>query len=189
MSSPTWNSNARWATATPTSDVVAIELKHGSKKKTPEQEAYLVRLRGCNVATLVSNDYDEFIIFLHEQGIQEEAHATPGDSQRAHSNQFRAARQHRLLVQQATDQGEHPQDVRAARHEPRGSVEAPEQADSQRVDLTRQDYGGNASLATLLALLAPLENLVDLSHDLAGQRRQVEEDAVLVPRVLYLVPD
>ncbi|MFM7983234.1 MAG: hypothetical protein ACKPKO_28330, partial [Candidatus Fonsibacter sp.] len=30
------------------------------------QDAYLERLRGCNVATLVSNNYEEVIIFLHE---------------------------------------------------------------------------------------------------------------------------
>ena len=49
-------------------DVVAIELKNpnGSNKTSPEQDAYLERLRGCNVATLVSNNYEEVIIFLHE---------------------------------------------------------------------------------------------------------------------------
>jgi len=49
-------------------DVVAIELKNpnGSNKTSPEQDAYLERLRGCNVATLVSNSYEEVIIFLHE---------------------------------------------------------------------------------------------------------------------------
>ena len=45
-------------------DVVAIELKNpnGSNKTSPEQDAYLERLRGCNVATLVSSSYDEVII-------------------------------------------------------------------------------------------------------------------------------
>ena len=49
-------------------DVVAIELKNpnGSNKTSPEQDAYLERLRGCNVATLVSSSYEEVIIFLHE---------------------------------------------------------------------------------------------------------------------------
>jgi len=49
-------------------DVVAIELKNpdGSNKTSPEQDAYLERLRECNVATLVSNSYEEVIIFLHE---------------------------------------------------------------------------------------------------------------------------
>ncbi len=49
-------------------DVVAIELKNpdGSNKTTPEQDADLERLKGCNVATLVSNNYDAIIIFLHE---------------------------------------------------------------------------------------------------------------------------
>ena len=49
-------------------DVVAIELKNrdGSNKTSPEQDAYLERLRGCNVATLVSNSYHAVIIFLHE---------------------------------------------------------------------------------------------------------------------------
>ena len=49
-------------------DVVAIELKNpnGSNKTSPEQDAYLERLRGCNVATLVSSSYDEIVIFLHE---------------------------------------------------------------------------------------------------------------------------
>ena len=47
---------------------MAIELKNpnGSNKTSPEQDAYLERLRGCNVATLVSNNYEEVIIFLHE---------------------------------------------------------------------------------------------------------------------------
>ena len=56
-------------------DVVAIELKSpdGSNNTTPEQDAYLERLRGCNVATLVSNNYDDIIIFLHEhyKGVKE----------------------------------------------------------------------------------------------------------------------
>jgi prophage antirepressor-like protein len=49
-------------------DVVAIELKNpnGSNRTTPEQDAYLERLRACNVTTLVTNDYDEVVIFLHE---------------------------------------------------------------------------------------------------------------------------
>ncbi|MFM7981816.1 MAG: hypothetical protein ACKPKO_21110, partial [Candidatus Fonsibacter sp.] len=49
-------------------DVVAIELKNpdGSNKTSPEQDAYLEQLRGCNVATLVSNNYEEVIIFLHD---------------------------------------------------------------------------------------------------------------------------
>ena len=49
-------------------DVVAIELKNpnGSNKTRPEQDAYLERLRGCNVATLVSNNYEKVVIFLHE---------------------------------------------------------------------------------------------------------------------------
>ena len=48
-------------------DAVAIELKDpkGSNKTSPEQNAYLERLRGCNVATLVSNNYEEVIIFVH----------------------------------------------------------------------------------------------------------------------------
>ncbi|MFM7990225.1 MAG: hypothetical protein ACKPKO_64010, partial [Candidatus Fonsibacter sp.] len=47
---------------------VAIELKNpdGSNKTSPEQDAYLERLRGCNVATLVSNNYEEVIVFLRE---------------------------------------------------------------------------------------------------------------------------
>ena len=49
-------------------DVVAIELKNpnGSNKTSPEQDAYLERLRGCNIATLVSNSYEEVAIFLYE---------------------------------------------------------------------------------------------------------------------------
>ncbi|MFM7986245.1 MAG: hypothetical protein ACKPKO_43725, partial [Candidatus Fonsibacter sp.] len=49
-------------------EAVAIELKNpdGSNKTSPKQDAYLERLRGCNVATLVSSNYDEIIIFLHE---------------------------------------------------------------------------------------------------------------------------
>ncbi|MFM7989749.1 MAG: hypothetical protein ACKPKO_61595, partial [Candidatus Fonsibacter sp.] len=38
----------------------------GSDKTTPEQDACRERLRGCNVATLVSNNYEEVVIFLHE---------------------------------------------------------------------------------------------------------------------------
>ena len=56
-------------------DVVAIELKNpnGSNKTSPEQDAYLERLRGCNVATLVSNNYEDVVIFLHEhyKGVKE----------------------------------------------------------------------------------------------------------------------
>ena len=61
-------------------DVVAIELKNpnGSNKTSPEQDAYLERLRGCNVATLVSNNYEEVIIFLHEHYKSvKETHETP----------------------------------------------------------------------------------------------------------------
>ncbi len=49
-------------------DVVAIAIKNpdGSNKPSPEQDDYLERLRGCNVATLVSNSYEEVITFLHE---------------------------------------------------------------------------------------------------------------------------
>ena len=48
---------------------MAIERKNanGSNKTSPEQDAYLEQLKGCNVATLASNDYDEVIIFLHNQ--------------------------------------------------------------------------------------------------------------------------
>ena len=38
----------------------------------------------------------------------------------------------------------------------------------------------------LLPLLAPLEELVDLPHQLVGQRRQIEEDAVPIDGVIYL---
>ena len=38
-----------------------------------------------------------------------------------------------------------------------------------------------------LALLAPLEDIVDLSHHLVRQRRQIEEDAVTIDRVVDLV--
>ncbi|MFM7981975.1 MAG: hypothetical protein ACKPKO_21920, partial [Candidatus Fonsibacter sp.] len=37
-----------------------------------------------------------------------------------------------------------------SRHERRGTVEAPKQADSQRVDRTRQDYGGYTQSANHL---------------------------------------
>ena len=49
-------------------DVVAIELKNpnGSNWTSSEQDAYLERLRSCNATTLVTNDYDEVAIFLHE---------------------------------------------------------------------------------------------------------------------------
>ena len=39
----------------------------------------------------------------------------------------------------------------------------------------------------LLPLLAPLDDLVDLSHQLVGQRRQIEEDAVHIDGVGDLV--
>ena len=64
-------------------DVVAIELKNpnGSNKTSPEQDAYLERLRGCNVATLVSSSYEEVIIFYARalQGRQGDAQYAPGD--------------------------------------------------------------------------------------------------------------
>ena len=41
--------------------------------------------------------------------------------------------------------------------------------------------------AVLLPLLAPLEDLVDLPHQLVGQRRQIEEDAVPIDGVGDLV--
>ncbi len=49
-------------------DDVAIELKNpnGTNCTTPEQDAYLERLRLCNITTVVSSDYDEVIIFFHE---------------------------------------------------------------------------------------------------------------------------
>jgi hypothetical protein len=49
-------------------DVVAIELKNpnGTNSTSPEQDAYLEKLRACNATTLVSNDYAEVVIFLHE---------------------------------------------------------------------------------------------------------------------------
>ena len=45
-------------------DVVAIELKNpnGSNSTSPEQDAYLERLRACNATTLVTNDYAEVVI-------------------------------------------------------------------------------------------------------------------------------
>jgi len=57
-------------------DVVAIELNNpnGSNKTSPEQDAYPERLRGCNVAAPVSNNYEEVIIFLlheHYKGVKE----------------------------------------------------------------------------------------------------------------------
>ncbi len=53
-------------------DVVAIDLKSPNESNliTPEQDAYLERLRLCNVTTLVTNDYDEVVIFLHEHYTQ-----------------------------------------------------------------------------------------------------------------------
>ena len=64
-------------------DVEAVELKNpnGSNKTSPEQDAYLERLRGCNVATLVSNNYEEVIIFSARalQGGQGDAPYAPGD--------------------------------------------------------------------------------------------------------------
>ncbi|MFM7990224.1 MAG: hypothetical protein ACKPKO_64005, partial [Candidatus Fonsibacter sp.] len=41
---------------------------HGSNTTSPWPAAYLARLRGCNVATLVSKSYEEVIIFLHAPG-------------------------------------------------------------------------------------------------------------------------
>ena len=59
-------------------DVVAIELNNpnGSNKTSPEQDAYPERLRGCNVAAPVSNNYEEVIIRLHEhyKGVKEMHH-------------------------------------------------------------------------------------------------------------------
>ena len=76
-------------------DVVAIELKNpnGSNKTSLEQDAYLERLRGCNVATLVSNSYEEVIILLHEHYKSvKETHETLlaiGDKQQAKRIDFR----------------------------------------------------------------------------------------------------
>ena len=39
----------------------------------------------------------------------------------------------------------------------------------------------------MLPLLAPLDDLVDLLRQLVGQRRQIEEDAVIIDGVCYLV--
>ena len=69
---------------------------------------------------------------------QRDERNAPGNRRPTHTHRLRAQRQPRLLVQQATDQGSPPQRVQAPRHGPRGAVEAPEQTDSQRVDLTRQ---------------------------------------------------
>ena len=72
------------------------------------------------------------------------------------------------------------------RHGPRGDVAAPEQTDSHRVDIARQRDGVNTQLATLLSLLAPLEDLVNLPRQFVGQRRQVEVYAVPSDGVVYL---
>ncbi len=47
-------------------EVVAIELKNpnGCNWTSPEQDVMYVR--SCNVATLVTSDYDEIVIVLHE---------------------------------------------------------------------------------------------------------------------------
>ena len=39
----------------------------------------------------------------------------------------------------------------------------------------------------LLSLLVPLDDIVDLLRQLVGQRRQIEEDAVIIDGVCYLV--
>ena len=83
------------------------------------------------------------------QGCPGDAQYAPGDrgqtSSRAH--QLLAQRQPSLLVQATTEQGEPPQGMQVPRLRPRGAVEAPEQADSQRVDLARQNYGGYTQIA------------------------------------------
>ena len=75
------------------------------------------------------------------------------------------------------------------RHGSRGFVEAPKQADSQRVDFTRQDVGGNTPRAPSSVLLASLQGLVGLPRHLVGQRRKVEGGAVPIRRMVYLVPE
>ena len=119
-------------------DVVAIELKNpnGSNNTSPEQDADLERLRGCNVATLVSNNYEEVIIFVHEhyKGVkelhhnmpmaiedhQQAARINPRQGNRPDKNYVEASssrivvdfftqRQPSLLVQATTEQGEPPQ--------------------------------------------------------------------------------
>ena len=53
-------------------------------------------------------------------------------------------------MQEATQQGVSPRGVQVSRHGRRGTVEAPKQADSQRVDRTRQEYGGYTQSANHL---------------------------------------
>ena len=67
-------------------------------------------------------------------------------------------------------------------------MKAPQQADSQRVDLTTKlRWLYTNSYVLLLPLLAPLEDLVDLPRQLVGQRRHIEEDAVPIDGVGDLV--
>jgi len=49
-------------------DVVAIEFKNpnGSNITTVKQDEFIKRLHVCNVETLVSNNYDDIIIWLHD---------------------------------------------------------------------------------------------------------------------------
>ena len=81
-----------------------------------------------NIATLLSKDYDDGIIFLHEHGKY-------------------VAKTHAKLL----------------------AIEDEPAPNSQRVDLTRQDYRGLS--------IAPLQNLIDLPRHLLGHVRPVEKHA------------
>ncbi|MFM7986960.1 MAG: hypothetical protein ACKPKO_47365, partial [Candidatus Fonsibacter sp.] len=68
-------------------------------------------------------------------------------------------------------------------------------ADSQRVDLARQKLRWlyTNSYLMLLPIIAPLDDIVDLPRQLVGQRRHIEEDAVIIDGigdvVLYNEPE
>ncbi|MFM7982497.1 MAG: hypothetical protein ACKPKO_24565 [Candidatus Fonsibacter sp.] len=91
-------------------DVVAIELDtpSGPNNVGPEHHAYLERLRGCNVATVVGNKYDDVVIFLHVhyKGVKEtDAVLLAIEDRHTTRIDFSCIKNPTLLVKQTTEPG------------------------------------------------------------------------------------
>ncbi|MFM7980481.1 MAG: hypothetical protein ACKPKO_14300, partial [Candidatus Fonsibacter sp.] len=147
----------KWKLGNGFTDVVAIELKNpdGSNKRSPEQDAYLERLRGCNVATLVSNSYDEVIIFLHEHYKDvKETHnmllAIENKQQQATCIYFSRNDNPAYWCKKLPNKESLLEECRSRGMNAEELWRLPKQADSQRVDRTRQDYDGYTQSANQL---------------------------------------
>ncbi|MFM7990438.1 MAG: hypothetical protein ACKPKO_65085, partial [Candidatus Fonsibacter sp.] len=143
----TCNYNASWDAASPMSWQSSSRAQTGTTNTTTKQDAYLERLRGCNVATLVSSNYDEIVIFLHEHYKDvNETHKmllAIEDKQQTTRIVFRATK---TLPTSATTYRTKRASSRSASAEDQWRLQ--KHADSQQVDLTRQTYGGYAQIAT-----------------------------------------